>query len=338
MEIIDIKNQEKKYIDYDVLSSKNSQKTISNRTGISSIENNPFFIRELIYENEEELLKNSIFETITILSFFATSLHGKHSLETVFWDVVENCISQLGLEDCVIYHIEDQILVQKAAYGNKCMRSKKILSPIKIPMGKGIVGSVAQSGQYELVKDTLNDKRYIIDDLERRSELAVPIFLNQKIIGVLDSEHSSPNFFNENYLFLFRLISRLIEKKLLQLQLKKTTPLKSDNIYYKKLHALMHDKKIYKNPDLTLNSVASLLEISSNYVSQMINKLSGCNFSDYINNYRIEDVKLKLKNKSFSHYTILSIGLEAGFNSKSTFYSAFKKHTGISPTEFRQQA
>ncbi len=318
-----------------------SQNSISSKRKMKNknlFDRHPFFVRELISENEDQLLKNSIPETITILSFFATSLFQKKSIDAVYWDIVENCISQLNLEDCVIYHIEDNMLVQKAAYGNKCIEVKKILSPIKISIGKGIVGSVAKRGRYELIKNTLQDNRYIVDDLKRQSELAVPIFVDQKIIGVLDSEHSKSDFFTENHAFLFQLISRLIEKKIKQLSQKNTAVITDNNTHYKKLNELMSCKKIYTNANLSLDYVAEKLNISGNYVSQLINKLCECNFSDYINNYRVQDAKLKLKDKQFSQYTILSIGLESGFNSKSTFYSAFKKHTGVSPTEFRKKA
>ena len=59
-------------------------------------------------------------------------------------------------------------------------------------------------------------------------------------------------------------------------------------------------------------------------------------FPDYLNSYRIEEAKSYLKNPEFSKYTIVSIGLEAGFNSKSSFYSVFKKATGQTPATFKK--
>ena len=59
-------------------------------------------------------------------------------------------------------------------------------------------------------------------------------------------------------------------------------------------------------------------------------------FPDYLNSFRIEEAKSYLKNPEFSKYTIVSIGLEAGFNSKSSFYSVFKKTTGETPAAFKK--
>jgi len=93
-------------------------------------------------------------------------------------------------------------------------------------------------------------------------------------------------------------------------------------------------KKNYMNPDLTLADVAGLLNISSNYLSQIINS-NKISFKDYTNSIRVENVKKNLNDVAFENYTITSIGLECGFNSNASFYRAFKKHTGLSPSEFK---
>ncbi len=292
-----------------------------------------------LIENNE-MLSYATKETLTILSYFATSLFGKNNLDEVLWDIVENCISHLKLEDCVIYMIDKERshLIQKAAFGYKNNGQKKVVSPIKIKLGKGIVGRVAKNGRYECVSDVTTDPDYIIDDEYRMSELCVPIFVHDKVVGVLDSEHSKKGFFTDNHIFLFRLISELLSKKIDQIYSKVTSTITKDNVYYKELDFLMKEAKMYRDPNLGLESMAKQLKISSNYLSQLVNKLSGYNFADYVNGFRIEDAKRKLRNPSFVHYTIISIALEAGFNSKSTFYSAFKKLTGISPKEYRVSA
>ena len=76
------------------------------------------------------------------------------------------------------------------------------------------------------------------------------------------------------------------------------------------------------------------MSISS--ISKLINGREGCNFSDYINKYRVSEAKKLLADKNFDPYTIVAIGLECGFNSKSTFYTAFKKFTGQTPTQYRE--
>jgi YesN/AraC family two-component response regulator len=78
-----------------------------------------------------------------------------------------------------------------------------------------------------------------------------------------------------------------------------------------------------------------MLNISSNYLSQIISN-NNISFNDYVNSVRVENVKLKLNDENYSNYTITSIGLESGFNSNASFYRAFRKHTGISPTTFKK--
>lgn len=92
----------------------------------------------------------------------------------------------------------------------------------------------------------------------------------------------------------------------------------------------------YLNPEFSLEKLSSDIKMSSSSLSHIINEESGYNFSDYINSLRVEKAKELLLSIDFKEYTILSIGLECGFNSKSTFYLAFKKFTGKTPTEFRK--
>lgn len=89
------------------------------------------------------------------------------------------------------------------------------------------------------------------------------------------------------------------------------------------------------NPNLSLEFVAENINTNSSYLSQVINSQE-IKFNDYVNKLRIEQAKKMLQNKEYSNYTISAIGLEAGFNSNASFYRAFKKHTGLSPKEFKK--
>jgi len=71
-------------------------------------------------------------------------------------------------------------------------------------------------------------------------------------------------------------------------------------------------------------------------LSKLINNYSEYNFSDYINSLRVAQAKALLKDDDFDNYTIVAIGLECGFNSRSTFYTAFKKFTDLTPSEYRK--
>lgn len=99
----------------------------------------------------------------------------------------------------------------------------------------------------------------------------------------------------------------------------------------------IENNKNYLNPNYSLELLSSELKISVSSLSKTINDESGFSFSDYINSLRVEKAKQLLASEDFKEYTILSIGLECGFNSKSTFYLAFKKFTNTTPTDFRKQ-
>ena len=106
--------------------------------------------------------------------------------------------------------------------------------------------------------------------------------------------------------------------------------------YKTRLTILLENKKIYTDPNLTLTSLAEHMNISSRHLSRIINKGFSKSFSDFINGYRVEEVKKNLLEPDYAHYNILSIGLEAGFNSKSSFYTAFKKETGTNPAQYKK--
>ncbi|MFD0863403.1 helix-turn-helix domain-containing protein [Sungkyunkwania multivorans] len=295
-------------------------------------------LNKVFASDELQILEGQQYDVTAILSYFATSLFDKQKEEDVLWDITKNCIAKLDLEDCVIYLLdkERQMLVQKAAYGNKDKGQRKILSPIEIPVGKGVVGAAAKTREWQLVQDVNTEERYILDDQQRMSELAVPIAFEDELLGVLDSEHSQKAFFNERHVFLFQLIAKLTATKLQQVSKKSTMTITNDNAYFKELCYLLENEHIYRSTELNLTKASEKLNISSNYLSQLVNKIADCNFSDFVNKYRVEDAKSKLANPEFSSYTMLAIGLEAGFNSKSTFYNAFKKHTGMSPSDYKE--
>ncbi len=109
----------------------------------------------------------------------------------------------------------------------------------------------------------------------------------------------------------------------------------SDNLYFQKLDLLCKDHQIYTDCTLNREKIAKKLGISAGYVSQIVNIATGDNFANYINQYRIEAVKEMILNSEYENYNLLTMGLESGFTSKTTFYKAFKKATGQTPNEYR---
>jgi signal transduction histidine kinase len=151
-----------------------------------------------------------------ILNHFATSLYNQTTVDDVLWDVARNCVQKLGFEDCVVYGYDEnrQLLVQKAAFGPKNPEGRVISNLLELPLGNGIVGSVALSGKPEIIKDTRKDVRYLVDDAERRSEITVPILSDGKLLGVIDSEHSNPGFYKKKHLDVLLNVADICSKKI----------------------------------------------------------------------------------------------------------------------------
>jgi AraC-like DNA-binding protein len=96
----------------------------------------------------------------------------------------------------------------------------------------------------------------------------------------------------------------------------------------------MDKDKLYLDPELNLNKVASQTGISAKTISAILNQYHQTSFNDFINDYRVREVKTRLIDPSLQHLTISGIALECGFNSQATFQRAFKSNTGMSPREY----
>ena len=103
----------------------------------------------------------------------------------------------MEFDDCVIYLRNGDKLVQMAAFGIKNPKDREIFERIEIPVGEGIVGTVALTGESEIVCDTRTDSRYINDQYDGLSELAVPVVYEGETIAVIDSESNKPNDYSE---------------------------------------------------------------------------------------------------------------------------------------------
>jgi len=110
---------------------------------------------------------------------------------------------------------------------------------------------------------------------------------------------------------------------------------KDSEKYLDRLNSLMKIDKIYTNPELKLSLLADKLELPSHQASKMINEKFGKSFNDYVNEYRVKEFINRLNSEEYKAYSIYGIALAAGFNSKSSFNTAFKKITGKNPSEFK---
>lgn len=97
---------------------------------------------------------------------------------------------------------------------------------------------------------------------------------------------------------------------------------------------LLHEDKIYRQNDITLQKLSELLNTTRHNTSQIVNEHFGLNFFELINKYRIEEAKELLKNKKYRGHAIIDIAYEVGFNNKVTFNKSFKKYNQITPSEY----
>jgi AraC-like DNA-binding protein len=107
--------------------------------------------------------------------------------------------------------------------------------------------------------------------------------------------------------------------------------------YVRKLKHFMVTEKPYLDANLSLPELADKLEIPSHHLSRVINEQFGVNFFDFVNQYRVEEVKSKIGNPEFENLSLLGIAFDSGFNTKSAFNRVFKKMTGFTPSEYKQQ-
>jgi AraC-like DNA-binding protein len=114
------------------------------------------------------------------------------------------------------------------------------------------------------------------------------------------------------------------------------TPERSD-AFLKRLIDVMESEKPYTDGELTLPRLAARLSVSTHHLSQVINERLERSFSDFVNSYRVEEAKRRLADPAAGHYSLIAIAEDVGFNSKSSFNAAFKKQTGMTPSEFRKQ-
>ncbi|MBL4707646.1 MAG: AraC family transcriptional regulator, partial [Flavobacteriales bacterium] len=160
-----------------------------------------------------------------------------------------------------------------------------------------------------------------------------PIIYKGKLIGVLDSEHSDYNFYNQTHIDLFQLASCMLSSIIYDSQQKKNL---SPHQRFKEFKSLLIDKELFLQNDLNKKTISNLLGLSSQYLSKIISQFSDKSFPEIVNELRIIKAKKLLIDRSFSTCSISELSYEIGFSSKSSFNRAFKKHTQLTPREFKK--
>ena len=107
------------------------------------------------------------------------------------------------------------------------------------------------------------------------------------------------------------------------------------DLFLASLTRCMEDDELYRSGELTLEELAGKVAVTPHELSQLINEACGVNFQEYLNGYRVDALKTSLRDPRHADATILELALAAGFNSKSALNRVFKKHAGMTPSEFR---
>lgn len=228
--------------------------------GISLIMYVAGFYKQKQKEKEQEL------ETELVITYFASQINKHGNTDDLLWDVAKNCISKLHFEDCVIYMLNEErnVLVQKAAYGPKNPVDFTIHAPIEIPVGNGIVGTVAKTGRAEIISNTASDSRYIVDDKRRYSEITVPVLINGRVVGVIDSEHQRKNFFNHRHLKILNTIAALCASQIQLAQAseeKKKAEIELLHNKQKALESRLQSLRLQMNPHFLFNALNSVQQM-----------------------------------------------------------------------------
>lgn len=105
---------------------------------------------------------------------------------------------------------------------------------------------------------------------------------------------------------------------------------------FRQLSELIVDKQLFFNAGLTVEFLSKESGIAPRDISQLVNEITGSNFSDWVNGFRVEDAKRRLLDPKFRGFKISTIGFESGFNTLSSFNAIFKAKTGFTPSEFRR--
>lgn len=171
--------------------------------------------------NSERRTRRSASTELAVYRQFALQLVSLTEVDDLLWYVAESVVGQLGYVDCVIYRLapDGKTLVQAAAMGEKSPQRRQIKNALEIPVGEGITGHTAATRQPSLIRDTRNDARYIHDLMKPGSEACVPILHGEELLGVLDSEHPDPDWFQEQDIDTLQSVAALTSAQWVQCEL-----------------------------------------------------------------------------------------------------------------------
>lgn len=256
-----------------------------------------------------------------------------HTVKTI-------CLLMLGRYDEVIGYYDklpSEILVRGEQAGTTALaaafKKDKVLlkeyTALLQEMAQQPDGFTADSFLFQLYAITgQNDKAlaWIERAIEQRSSLVMLRF-SDPLVASLRSEERYQAFHRQ--LFPEHLFASKAPAK--KKRVKDEFPLAEER---ERLLQFVTDKEPYLDPDLSLRSLAKLVDMHPNQLSMLLNDGIGKNFNEFINQYRIAAFKRLAKVPDNANITVMGLAYEAGFNSKTVFNTYFKKETGLTPKQF----
>lgn len=155
-------------------------------------------------------------ELFAIINKFAVDIMNFQTSSELMWHVAREVVGNMGFNDCVIYLTDPlgQYLRQVAAIGVKNPEGDDILNSLRIRIGDGVTGKVAQTGKPTIIDDLSQVPSYIPDLEPALSEICVPMIIDDKVVGVIDSEEARAGVFSERHLEILSTIAAMTAGKL----------------------------------------------------------------------------------------------------------------------------
>ncbi|MEL6793087.1 MAG: GAF domain-containing protein [Pseudomonadota bacterium] len=155
-------------------------------------------------------------QMVSTLVAFSRDAISSDNLNGLFQAVANTAVLEMGLPDCVVYQVSEDgaKLIQVAAHGAKSPEGVEVNEPLVLSIGQGVTGRAALMCRSLMIDDTSSFSDHIPDIGSGRSEIAVPIIHREMVIGVIDCEHPTVGYFNEEHLLTLEAIACIASSKI----------------------------------------------------------------------------------------------------------------------------